>query len=42
MGTSELPPLPSELFWWAALATGAIDVGLLLLVARFVRRPLFD
>jgi hypothetical protein len=42
MGTSDLPPLPSALFWWAALATAAVDLGLLLLVARFVRRPLFE
>jgi hypothetical protein len=42
MGASELPPLPSELFWWAALATAAVDLGLLLLAARFVRRPLFE
>lgn len=42
MGANELPPLPTELFWWAALATAAVDAGLLLLVARFVRRSLFE
>jgi hypothetical protein len=42
MGTADLAPLPSALFWWAALAMAAIDLGLLLLVARCVRRPLFE
>jgi hypothetical protein len=31
----------SETFWWVTLALGAVDVGLLLLVWRFVGRELF-